>query len=197
MSPPTIGLSRAEAGRLIAAADADGTQAAVLVRLLLVNGLRCGSAIGADIEGLGHDRGHRTLRVPWKGGRWRTVVVAPPVGQAIDTALGARRRPESGPLVTVNGRRVTEPYVWRLVRRLAHRAGIAEADRISPHSLRHTAITELFESRAPLRDVQDFAGHADPRTTRRYDRNRNSLERSGAYALAARFASREDGGRAA
>jgi integrase/recombinase XerD len=199
---PTVGLSRAEANRLMAAADADGTQSATLIRLLLVNGLRCGSAIGADVEGLGHNRGHRTLRVPWKGGKHRAVVIPPNVGEVIDRALAARGNPAAGPLLTANGRRMTEPYVFRLIRRLARTAGIAEAERLSPHSLRHTAITELFESGASLRDVQDFAGHADPRTTRRYDRARNSLDRHGAYALAARFGStadevREDGSHAA
>jgi hypothetical protein len=35
-----------------------------------------------------------------------------------------------------------------------------------------------------LRDVQDFARHADPRTTRRYDRGRNSLDRHATYRVA-------------
>ena len=35
-----------------------------------------------------------------------------------------------------------------------------------------------------LRDVQDAAGHADPRTTRRYDRARYNLDRHPTYALA-------------
>ncbi|WP_445548394.1 MULTISPECIES: hypothetical protein [unclassified Frankia] len=39
-----------------------------------------------------------------------------------------------------------------------------------------------------LRDVQDAAGHADPRTTRRYDRARHNLDRHAAYALAAHLA---------
>ena len=36
----------------------------------------------------------------------------------------------------------------------------------------------------PLRDVQDAAGHADPRTTRRYDRGRQNLDRHATYAVA-------------
>jgi YD repeat-containing protein len=183
----TVALSRDEADRLIAAADNDGLSSSVLVRLLLVNGLRCGSVTGANVEGLGHHRGHRTLRVPWKGGKHREVVITPMVGAPIDQMLTTRGNPTSGPLLLVAGHRMTGPYVWRLVRRLARRTHIAEAARLSPHSLRHTAITELLDAGMPLRDVQDFAGHADPRTTRRYDRGRNSLDRHGAYTLAARF----------
>jgi hypothetical protein len=37
----------------------------------------------------------------------------------------------------------------------------------------------------PLRDVQDATGHADPRTTRRYDRSRHSPDRHATYAVAA------------
>jgi integrase len=82
---------------------------------------------------------------------------------------------------------MTEPSAWRLVRRLARRAKLPAADRLSPHSLRHSAITAALNAGVPFRDVQDFAGHADPRTTRRYDRSRNSLDRHATYALASRL----------
>ena len=41
---------------------------------------------------------------------------------------------------------------------------------------------------ASLRDVQDYAGHKDPRTTRRYDHSRDSLDRNAAYVVAAYLA---------
>lgn len=54
--------------------------------------------------------------------------------------------------------------------------------RLSPHSFRVTTITDLLENGVPLEDVQYLAGHADPRTTRLYDRRhkrvtRNAVER--------------------
>jgi integrase len=36
--------------------------------------------------------------------------------------------------------------------------------------------------------VQDYAGHKDPRTTRRYDHARDSLDRNAAHAVAAYLA---------
>jgi hypothetical protein len=38
--------------------------------------------------------------------------------------------------------------------------------------------------RVPLRDVQEAASHADPRTTMRYDRARTSLDRHATYIVA-------------
>lgn len=87
--------------------------------------------------------------------------------------------------MTRTGKPLDEPAVFRLVRRLAARAGLANATRLSPHSLRHAAITAALDAGVSLRDVQDFARHADPRTTRRYDRARHSLDRHATYAVAA------------
>lgn len=46
-------------------------------------------------------------------------------------------------------------------------------------------MTLSHEAGVPLEDVQDAAGHADPRTTRRYDRGRHNLDRHPAYTLVA------------
>jgi integrase len=42
-----------------------------------------------------------------------------------------------------------------------------------------------LDAGAALRDVQDYAGHRDPRTTRRYDHARDTLDRNAAYTLTA------------
>jgi len=55
---------------------------------------------------------------------------------------------------------------------LARRASLDGVREIRPHSLRVAFITGTREAGVPLEDVQDAAGHADPRTTRRYDRGR-------------------------
>jgi integrase len=63
----------------------------------------------------------------------------------------------------------------------AKRAGIDK--RISLHSLRHSFITAALDVGVPLRDVQEAASHADPRTTMRYDRGRGSLDRHATYIV--------------
>jgi site-specific recombinase XerD len=82
-----------------------------------------------------------------------------------------------------SGRRLDRHAATRIVRRLAKRAGITK--HISPHSLRHSFITAALDAGVPLRDVQIAARHADPRTTTRYDRARNNLDRHTAYVVTA------------
>jgi len=68
------------------------------------------------------------------------------------------------------------------VRRVARRAGINKP--IGPHTLRHAFITAALDAGVPLRDVQEAASHADPRTTMRYYRATVSLDRHPTYIVA-------------
>ncbi|HEY3086694.1 MAG TPA: tyrosine-type recombinase/integrase [Actinomycetes bacterium] len=71
----------------------------------------------------------------------------------------------------------------RMVQRIAKAARIPR--HISPHSLRHAAITNALDACVPLRDAQILARHADPRTTEHYDRARGNLDRHGVHFLTA------------
>jgi integrase/recombinase XerD len=185
----TPGLTRDEYRQLLAAAQ--GPRATALLTLLGYTGLRIGEALAADVEDLAHDRGHRILRIVRKGGKTGRTVLSAPVSRAIDEYLAGRT---TGPLfITSSGQRMQQPEAWRCVRRTAKRAGLESADGIRPHSLRVAFITGAREAGVPLEDVQDAAGHADPRTTRRYDRGRHSLDRHATHALTAWLADGSDG----
>ena len=194
----TVGLDRDQARALIAAADADTGPArlrtAAAARLLLHLGLRVDELAAADVDDLGHDRGHRILTVTRKGGRRTSVVLPPATAAAVDAYLVDRLRRVGTNLIgqpllaTTAGARLDQSALWKLVRRLARAAGIPSWEQLSPHSLRHSAITLALDAGAALRDVQDYAGHRDPRTTRRYDRSRASLDRNAAYTLTAYLA---------
>ncbi len=70
-----------------------------------------------------------------------------------------------------------------MVLRVAKRPGIPR--HISPHSLRHAAITNALDAGVPLRDAQILARHVDPRTTGHYDCARGNLDRHGVHFLTA------------
>lgn len=178
---PTLGLDRTELAALLAAAEATSARHLALVCLLALNGLRISEALDADVADLATTRGHRTLAITRKGGTRAMVVLAPRTAQALDAHLAGR---DTGPLFpTSTGGRLDRHAAGRMVGRVAAAAGLDK--RISPHSLRHTFVTLAREAGVPLEDVQDAAGHADPRTTRRYDRGRHNLDRAPSYALAA------------
>jgi integrase/recombinase XerD len=174
-----IGLDRNEVGALLVAAGLGPAAEHTLISLLALNGLRVSEAIGANIEALGVERGHRTLTVLRKGGNTVTVPLAPRTARAVDLAVGER---SAGPIfVAGDGRRLDRHGDARIVRRVAKRAGIAKP--IGPHTLRHAFITAALDAGVPLRDVQEAASHADPRTTMRYDRARVSLDRHATYIV--------------
>jgi integrase len=151
-----------------------------LACLLALNGLRVSEALNSDIEDLGLERGHRTLTITRKGGKVVTIPLAPRTARAIDLYVGER---SEGPVfVNREGtRRLDRHAATRIVKRLAKHSGIDK--RISPHSLRHSFITAALDAGVALRDVQEAASHADPRTTMRYDRARQSLDRHATYIV--------------
>jgi site-specific recombinase XerD len=76
----------------------------------------------------------------------------------------------------------------RRLRNLAHASGV-RIGHTHPHMLRHTFVTTMLDAGVDLRDVQIAARHADPRTTMRYDRARQNLDRHPNYILTAFMAS--------
>lgn len=170
----TTGLTRDEVGRLRTEATKDGARSAALIDLLVYNGLRISETLSIRIEDLREERGHTVATIIRKGGKKRVVPFAPTTKTSIAAYIGDRA---TGPIFEDLDRH----NAYTLVLRLARRAGL----RVTPHGLRHTWVTLAREAGVPLEDVQDAAGHADPRTTRRYDRARHSLDRHPTYALAA------------
>jgi integrase/recombinase XerD len=185
----TQGSTEEESALLLTAAYEDGPRSYALLLAIYSIALRLDSALGAQVEDLGYDKGHRILNVRLKGGRRKPKVVPPATGHALDVYLAGRT---TGPLFqTRTGRPLDPAYVWKLVRRLAARAGIANAATFHPHVLKHDAVTHALDAPdAKLHHVQDFADHMDPRTTRRYDRRRGRLDNSPGYRIAARIAER-------
>jgi integrase/recombinase XerD len=185
----TQGLNREQARTLLAVAHKDSQRSAALVNLLIFTGVRISEALNAKTADYGHDAGHRTLNIRRKGGKSAKVAVPAPAAVALNTYLGTSGadlvlgHSQSLPLfTTATGKPWNRSEAFRTVQRLARKAGIE--GQISPHSLRHTFATIALDSGTSLHALQDSMGHADPRTTRRYDRARNNLLKSAGYDVA-------------
>jgi integrase/recombinase XerD len=152
-----------------------------LVSLLALNGLRVSEATGAGIEQLGLERGHRTLTITRKGGKMVTISPTPRSARRSTWPSGNGPAGRCSWLRTGGGRTGMVPGGSSA----ASRAAPGSARPFTPHTLRHALITAALDAGVPLRDVQEAASHAAPRTTMRYDRARGSLDRHATYIVAA------------
>ena len=187
---PTLGLTHLQFEALLSTARTSANlNDFALVAMLGLLGLRIFEATNRDISDVGEEHGHRVLRVVGKGTRIVLFPMPPAVARAIDRAIDDRT---SGPILRNRlGARMDRHAATRRLRRLAEAAEAAgvKLPRMHPHMLRHTFVTTMLDAGVDLRDVQIAARHADPRTTMRYDRARQNLDRHPNYVLAAYMAS--------
>ncbi|MFO0947298.1 MAG: tyrosine-type recombinase/integrase [Planctomycetota bacterium] len=81
----------------------------------------------------------------------------------------AESNPESRLLfLSRAGRPLSRVDLWKLVKKYARRVGVA--DRVSPHTLRHSFATHLLAQGADLRVIQELLGHGNIATTQHYTR---------------------------
>lgn len=191
-STSTDYLDGPEAERLLEAAKHSGPRNHAFVRLLLTTGVRVSEALNAHESDLGREDGAEFLRVRRKGGKLAKVYLPARTLEALRTMLETTGRElatgqEIDRLLftTATGRSWDRHEAAKTLARLVKRAGIEKT--ITPHSLRHSHATLALDLQVPLRDLQDSLGHADPRTTRRYDRDRDNLRRSSARKVGALF----------
>lgn len=142
----------------------------VMSRLMLECGLRVGEVVALERDHVDLNTGKLTVR-EGKGSKDRTLWMNDGLRSAL--AEWWERRIEELPgddllFVTSSGKPVQTGYLRRMVKRMARKADVAEAERVSPHTLRHTFATNLLREGANLRTVQDALGHEDVSTTMRY-----------------------------
>jgi integrase/recombinase XerD len=166
-------LTRGEIERLLS--QPRGTEPAslrdrALLEVMYACGLRASEAIGLELMDVDVQEG--LLRARGKGSKERIV----PIGQAALKALRiylergrpalVKGAPEAHLFVNFRGGQLTRQGLYKIVRRHAQTAGLA--DRMSPHTLRHTFATHLLAGGCDLRSVQEMLGHADVSTTQLY-----------------------------
>lgn len=193
---PRQGLSRTEARALVDAVSGQGVKALrdrAILLVMLYGGLRRAEVASLRIGDLYEERGYSVAHVRGKGGKVRTVPLKPEAMRAVAEYLALAGRTsgdaQASLFVPTRGNRkgssleapLAPVAVWRIVRAAAAQAGITK--RISPHSLRHTAITLALDGGAKVERVQAFAGHSDPKSTIRYLRTAENLDQSAAHAI--------------
>ena len=159
--------------------DALSTRNRALMEIAYGAGLR-----ESEIVGLTVDRvflAQRWVRPLGKGRKERIIPLGGPAVHWLSVYLDEVRpdlhRMSGGRytnfFLSYRGRPLTRMTIWNLVRKSAVMANLV-AERVHPHTLRHSFATHLLEGGADLRVVQELLGHSDIRTTEIY----TSIDRS-------------------
>ena len=173
----------------------EGVRDRALLAVLAFSGCRVGELTRLKVGSYRRDRLHQVLEIFGKGGKERRVALKHEAAERIETWLDAAgiRDDLDGPLFRPTkpawGRErhelVAKPMTRRAVQKLIDRyiSRLGLDPNVSVHSLRVTALTTARERGSDIIDLQDFAGHADPRTTLTYIRSRDRLEQSPSYLI--------------
>jgi integrase len=162
----TYVISDEEEERLLKAALEDSnTYVWLFIKLGLATGLRHAEMLSARFESL--DPVRRRLRVKIKGGRWRNQPLTRGITEILTRERGMAEDPDgwifpnkgsaSGHVVSMR-----EPFA-----RCVEQARM-DSNVVSPHTMRHTAITRLAEIGADIKTIQEFSGHESLAMVLRY-----------------------------
>jgi integrase/recombinase XerD len=194
----TVALSPQDCRRLLDAPSTEtpgGIRDRAIFGILAYTGCRVGELTRLKVKSYKTTGVHRVLEIHGKGGKERLVPLHAEAAERIeawldvagirDDSFGALLRPTKSargngidgfaarPLTRRAVQKLVEGYVLRLTL----------DPNVTVHSFRVTALTTAREGGSDIIDLQDFAGHADPRTTLTYIRSRDRLSKSPAYVL--------------
>ena len=168
--------------------DVIGLRDKSIISILIYTAARIGAVSKLQVRDLYDSGDQYCLHFVDKGGKSREIPVRHDLQRLLfryrHSLPAAEYRANESPLfVTSMGRTrrittrgMTTNDIGRMIKRRLKLAGLP--NRLSPHSFRVATITDLLNQGVPLEDVQFLAGHADPRTTRLYDRRKMAITRN-------------------
>lgn len=142
-----------------------------ILMMFLGTGIRVSELVGLDIDHL--DFSQNAFIVTRKGGNQVILYYPDAVKEALEGYLMERELIETLPgheyalFLSLQKRRITARAVENLVKKYAQIAAPLKK-RISPHKLRSTFGTTLYQQTGDIYLVSDALGHADVNTTKRH-----------------------------
>lgn len=146
------------------------TRDIALITTLLGTGMRISECVGLDIKNIDFDE--NGLKITRKGGNEAIVYFGAEVRRALKNYLVERNQIEAMPgdenalFLSMQKKRLSVRAIQNLVDKYAKI--ITPLKHISPHKLRSTYGTELYNSTGDIYLVADVLGHKDVNTTRKH-----------------------------
>ena len=178
-------LTAQEARKLLDSIDTSkiaGVRDRAIIGVMIFTFARVGAVVGMNVEDYYQNGRRSRLRLHEKGGKHHVVPAHHLVERFLDEYIEAsgRRQPSQCLFPAAGGRgrllserRLTRNDALRMIKRRARKAGIGT--NIGAHSFRATGITIFRSHGGTLERAQQIAAHADPKTTRLYDRSEDPL----------------------
>jgi site-specific recombinase XerD len=159
-------LTPEDASALVVAADRISIRSGLVVRLLMLDGLKVSEAVRIDVADISGRPPHVTLAL--HGARPRSIELHADTADLVRSHLGAR---SDGPLLLSDHsarrtQRLTRFGVGYILKRAANEAGIAST--VSANALRRAFVIAAHARGDELDEIRRHVGHGDTRTTRRY-----------------------------
>jgi site-specific recombinase XerD len=185
---PEISLEHAR--QLLASIDTShvvGLRDRAIIAILIYTAARVGSVAKLRRDDFYESGEQYCLRFVEKGGKVREIPVRHDLQRWLQEYLAAAQPENSEPVSRffctsirrtkrLTNRSMTADDMGRMFKRRLRDAGLSA--RLSPHSCRVAVVTDLLSQGISLADVQNLAGHSDPRTTRLYDRRQRQVTRN-------------------
>lgn len=185
----TPALTVQQARQVLASIDtrnAVGLRDRAIIAVMIYTAVRAGAIAKLRRRDFYSDGRQSMFRFDEKGGKVRDIPARHDLEGIVCEYLAATADgPDDAPLFRsaigrtgeLSANPMTSNDIFRMVKRRLADAGMRAA-RLTCHSFRATTITDLLDQGVPLEDVQYLAGHADPRTTRLYDRRKKQVTRN-------------------
>lgn len=148
-----------------------------IITLFLNCGMRLAELVSIDLGDFRDD----TIRITGKGGKERLVYLNDACRQALDHYLSARKAlphladPQALFVSKRTGKRLTARRVEQIVEDCLKKAGLSGRG-FSPHKLRHTAATLMYQGGVDMLALKEILGHENVSTTQIYTHiNRQQL----------------------
>lgn len=143
-----------------------------IIYLLLDTGIRLSECLMLDLSDVDESQGTLLIRVG-KGGKQRMVVFESETRDALRLWLSERGkwRVKDYDALFVSereGTRMTRYGLYKAVKRIAVKAGLAEV--VSPHKIRHTMASIYLDAGGGIQDLSELLGHTEVSTTWIYTR---------------------------
>lgn len=141
----------------------------LIVTLLYSSGLRVSELINLTVDNVNFEG--KQLSIVGKNNS-RVILLDESTKQLIQKYLEKRTQKSNYLVVNKSGNPLTPRYVQLMIKKYGNESGIEK--KITPHILRHSYATHLFEQGVNIKIIQQLLGHSNLSTTQIYSQDANN-----------------------